>query len=314
MQKKILLILATVFVIWLFMEGISILFYERYNVFLTISGAIVAAFLLGAVLTSFLNPTKNRTTTPDGKKMLVIMVVPLAFAVIYGITLFNHRSFYKEKEFREYGQLATATVVDGKTFRPMKGGFSSIRLEYNLTDGTRYFTDIDVSAREFNEYKVNRRLPIVYSTKYPAVVRVLKSEKEALRYSKTKMKDITLADLTHLFELKQNENTYDYLNSISQQWDYANNYYINGIKCVSVRLNHNKSLAYIYSMYDPELFSKELAQGNYKPIDFYGDKGFENDKYRIFKKVYMNANDEGFIKSDSITVVSIINKAQVKDE
>ena len=314
MSKKILLILATVFTIWFFMEGIPILFYERYNVFLTISGAIIAALLLGIVLTSFLNPTKDKTVAPDGKKMLVIVVVPLTFVVIYGFTLFNHRSYFKEKEFREYGQLATATVVDGKTFRPMKSGFSSVRLEYRLTDGTPYFTDIDVSAREFNDYKVNKKLPIVYSTKHPAVIRVLKSEKEAAKYTKTKMRDITLADLTHLFELKQNENTYDYLNSISQQWDYSNNYYINGIKCVSVRLNHNKSLAYIYSNYDPELFSKELAQGNYKPIDFYGDKGFENEKYRIFKKVYMNANDEGFIKSDSITVVSIINKEQVKEE
>lgn len=313
MAKKILLILATLFTIWFFMEGIPIIFYERYSTFMNFAGAIAAAVLLGVTLSSFLNP-KNANGTPDGKKMLAVVGVPVLFTIVYGFLLFNHRSYSKEREFREYGQLAMATIVDGKTFRPMKSGFSSVRLEYSLTDGTRYFTDIDVSAREFSEYKVNKKLPIVYSTKHPAVVRVLKSEKEARRYTKTKMRDITLADLTHLFELKQNENTYDYLNSISQQWDYANNYYINGIKSVSVRLNHNKSLAYIHSVYDPMLFEEELKKGNYKPIDLYGDKGFENDRYRIFKRVYLNGNDEGFIYSDSITVVSVINKELLENE
>jgi len=284
MQRKILFTVLSLFSIWLFVDGISVSFYDMYSSFLSAVGAIITAVLIGFTIILYLPEKRNEKDYKDDQSGYFIFGAFMIILFGFGMFLINHHNDRREKEFKNYGKFAIATIVDGSSIKTRRADFSSIKVKFALKNGGNYHADIDISAGEFKNHGLKEQIPIVYSSRYPSLARILRSDSEISRYSHQSMRNITLSDLTKLFELKDGIKVLDYLNSVSQKWDYSGATYYNLIKNTGIYVDY-PSITYIHSKNEPTLFENDLKEANYTSFKLNGKTAYTNGKFYIIKQV-----------------------------
>lgn len=309
MQRKILFTVLSVFSIWLFADGIPISFYDMYSSFLSAAGAIITAILIGFTIILYLPKQNDEQEKKDDNSGYFIFA---AFGIVlfgFGIFLINNHQDRKDKELKKYGKFAIATIVDGSSYQTRRADFSSIKVKFPLEQGGNYHTDIDISAEEFKNYHFEEQISIVYSSRYPSIARIIRNDNEISKYSHQSMRDINLSDLTKLFELKDGTKVSNYLNSISQKWDYSEGAYYNLIKNTAIYVDY-PSITYVHSNFDPKLFESELRESNYETVKIDGKTVYTNGIFFVMKEMKNIAQKTGrpYEMDRPVSVITVVKK------
>lgn len=114
--------------------------------------------------------------------MPVIMVIFFTTAML----LIWRETYLEKKELEVYGKYAEATVKGGSSISSRKFDFSNIVLGFKTIAGDSIFTKYSVSAQTFEHYYKNETLPIVYSSRYPTILKVLTTQEEIDKYTNTR--------------------------------------------------------------------------------------------------------------------------------
>ncbi|WP_394771901.1 hypothetical protein [Mucilaginibacter sp.] len=121
------------------------------------------------------------TYNPSGCVILPVMLV-IFFAAA---SLLIWREIDMEKtELETYGRIAEATVKNGSSFSSRKFDFSNLVLGFKTAAGDSVFTKYSVSAKQFSNYYKNQTLPVIYSSRYPSILKVATTQEEIDKYNR----------------------------------------------------------------------------------------------------------------------------------
>lgn len=310
MQKKILYPILTILWILFFSEGISVTFYDRFTTLVAIIGSIGTCALFMLSVSQFVakpNPLKETESNGSAEGFIIFGLI-LASLFGSGIFYIYHAGDIKEREFRNHGQFAMATITDGNSTSSDKFDFTSIKVKFHLKDESEYTAIIEVSASEFSNYYIDQDVPIVYSVKRPSLAKIIHNN-EIEKYTHKKSKALQLADLLKIYELKSGDLIYDYLNALNpQEWKYEGDTYVNSISMKAIK-NEYPVISYIHNSYDASLFSDELNSLGFtsSPVKPAGRTAFTDGKFIIIKhnSIIYNDNGSGTTQPRNVTVVSI---------
>ncbi|MBO9672915.1 MAG: hypothetical protein J7577_05700 [Sphingobacteriaceae bacterium] len=280
MHKKYIFLAFTLLSIAFFYKGIPLDVFHSHTTILTLAGGILSTILLAITIFNFYPPTavKAEDKKQENFGCIFIAVIVLFFFGFSGFLIFNTVN-ESSKEIEKNGKYTVGEIVNGSSFKTRKADFTSVIIKYKTQDGKVYQTAQDISADEFENYYRFQEIPIVYSSKYPTILQILKKDTDIAKYLKVKIRDISVLDLEKLIELKSTLEINQYLNSINQKWQYErasnDNSYVfsNNFKKIIIKVTPRKELVYALNDVNNELFENELSKSNFNKIDNFKGKG-----------------------------------------
>ncbi len=319
MNKKIIYLVLFVFSVWFFWRGIPIDIFHSYPIILSLVAGIVTTFLLTITLFQFspANSDNKLTEKQDQNLGCILIAVIVAFFFAFSIYLIFDEINRTNEELEKNGVYTTGVIVSGSSFKTRKVDLTSVVIQFKDKKGKVIYTNQDISASEFARYSKNQEIPIVYSEKYPSILKILRDDKSIEKFSKTPVKDLSLNDLISIFELKSPEQINKFLNTVNKKWDYQNageynsKIYFNKFKNIAIKVNDSTSVIYMHNRVDPNLFEDELSRLGFKRIDEERVKGliYRNDNYLLSKRVERiesNNPNDGPFNFKQLTVIEMI--------
>ena len=186
MKRGLAFTAITLFTIWFFVFGIPVDTYaNNAGLIAAISTIICTILFVYTIICFFPKDTGKKPDSDDSKDKsgYVIFAVFMLFLFGFGTFQVKHALDAKKNELKENGRLVIATVIDGSSYKTRKVDFTDIKFEFLLEDGSRYTAKADVSAKEFSKYHIGKEVPIVYSKKYPSLIKILRNDEEVSEYS-----------------------------------------------------------------------------------------------------------------------------------
>jgi hypothetical protein len=183
MQKRILYTILTIASFILFYSIIPLDIYDTFFYFLVIVGGLLTTVSAGAFMFTF-----NKIKEPEKESNFGCVVVPVLLGVFFAssfIFLF-HEGEREEKELLKYGVLTQATIVDGSSYKTRKTDFTHLTLEFKTEKGEKYTTDYSIGAGEFNNFYQSQTIPIVYSPRYPQILKIFRRQMDLQKYMEDK--------------------------------------------------------------------------------------------------------------------------------
>jgi hypothetical protein len=187
MKKSILWGSVTLFLFYLFYDLIPLGIYSSWLYLIVIVGAVaVSASLLAFVIHTFY-PKSVEAEGEDAREdnagcvyaaILIGGIFGLGFLFIY------HENDREISEFRNYGVYTTATVTDGSSYTVKRTDFTSLSVEFISSNGKRVTGKVSISKHQFDRYYQRQRIPIVYSSRYPQLLRLASEEEFIKHYEK----------------------------------------------------------------------------------------------------------------------------------
>ncbi|QIL38785.1 hypothetical protein G7074_05510 [Pedobacter sp. HDW13] len=280
MYKKYIFLALTLLSIAFFYKGVPLDVFHAHTTILTLVGGILSTILLTITFFNFYPPkaVKAEDKKQDNFGCILIVVIVIFFFGFSGFLIFNTVN-ESSLEIEKNGKYTVGEIVNGSSFKTRKADFTSVIIRYKTQDGKVYQTAQDISAEEFENYYRYQEVPIVYSSKYPTILQILRSDTDIAKYLKIKIRDISISDLEKLIELKNPSEINQYLNSINQKWQYEGAYngnsyvYNNKFKKNIIKVTPGKELVYALNDVNYELFEDELNKSDFKKNDNYEGKG-----------------------------------------
>jgi hypothetical protein len=322
MNKAILWGLAAVFLVWFFYAGIPIDIYSQWSTAIFLIAGISTGITATACFI-FLLPKKEEVKL-EGNKMpegdnsgYAIFAVFMLFLFGFPIFLIFHQTQMESDEIKNYGELSYGHIVNGNSYKTRKADFSNLTVQYQTKEGTLFTEKCDISAQEFSKYALNQEIPIVYSKRYPSFFRIIRSDAEIAKYSKTKIRDLTIKDFLTILDLQTPMEIDKYLNQINKKWDYQNggdvnsNIYFNKFKNIALKVTDKKELIYMHSDVNPQLFDDEIAQLGFVKNDAITDHGilYTNGNYILNKRMERlqgNNSEMSMLDYRQVTLIDIL--------
>jgi hypothetical protein len=185
MKKRILYAAGAVLSFLLFYTIIPLDIYDNFFYFLIIAGGVLTALCFGGFIFSF-DKVKNTESKPDLGCLGIASIVIVFFASSF-LFLFNEGEREKN-ELLKYGVFTDATVVDGSSYKTRKADFTSIKLEFTTEKGQQFRTNYSVDAGEFDKFYQSQTIPIVYSPRYPQILKIFRTSTDLQQYMDEKAK------------------------------------------------------------------------------------------------------------------------------
>lgn len=318
MQKKLLFSALFLLSFWFFYRGIPLDIFHQYNIAVTLIGGILTTVLLAIALFNLfpVDDTKQTTDKKEENFGCVLIVFVIVFFFGFSIFLLYDEIERTSAEIEKNGVYTTGYIVDGSSYSSRRADFSNVIIKFKTKDGKEQTTKQDISASEFSRFSQFQEIPIVYSSRYPSILEILRSDESIAKYSKTKVRDLTLKDFMTILDMSAPIEINTFLNGINQKWNYDNggdrnsNIYENNFKNIGIKVVNQKELIYVHNGVNQQLFESEMNELGFKKTDIYGEKGlfFTNDKYLINIRIErINTNDENsFLDFKQITAVDLI--------
>lgn len=179
MTKRLLYALLTIGCFILFYSIIPLDLYDNFFYFLVIVGGVLTTICLGAFAFSF--PAIRH---PEKESNFGCVYLPLLLVFFIGlcVLLIFHEDERENKELETYGRYTEATITDGSSFSTNKTDFTHLTLEFTAADGQKCATDHSISKYEFDKYYQDQKIPIVYSTRYPQILKIMRTAGEAQQF------------------------------------------------------------------------------------------------------------------------------------
>jgi hypothetical protein len=318
MQKKILFTFLFLLSFWFFYRGIPLDIFHEYSIAVTLIGGILTTVLLALALFNLfpVDDTKKTTDKKEENFGCILIVFIIIFFFGFSIFLLYDEVERTSEEIEKNGVYTTGFIVDGSSFATRRADFSNVIIKFKTKDGKEQTTKQDISASEFSRFSQFQEIPIVYSSRYPSILEILRSDASIEKYSKTKVRDLTLKDFMTIFDMSAPIEINTFLNGINQKWNYDNrgdrdsNVYENNFKNIGIKVINQKELIYVHNGINQQLFDPELKELGFKKTESFGEKGmfYTNDKYLINIRIErINTKDENsFLDFKQITAVDIL--------
>lgn len=194
MPKTLLFGVLTVFLFLFFYNMIPVNWYGQLLYLIAIAGSvsiIVCVFLFFKNLLTVI-PAHYISTTEQEKDSMGCFFGALGIGCFFALSfLFIHNDGrLREIEFRDHGVVTMSWVVDGSSFSTRKIDLTSLKVKFKMENGKIWTGEESISKNEFSNFYIGQRLPIIYSRRYPTVIKFLRSEEEYIKYLR-KDKDST---------------------------------------------------------------------------------------------------------------------------
>ena len=162
-------------------------------------GAVALTFtmlkLLGSIFLKELNSAVSNVDISEEERNEAIakaynptgcVILPVIMVLFFGaVSLFVFCEVNMEKnEIEKYGQLTLATVSNGSSISSSRFDFSDIYLAFKASNGDSVFIKHSVTASQFQEFYKNQTLPIIYSSRYPSIIKVVSTPEDLEKYLK----------------------------------------------------------------------------------------------------------------------------------
>ncbi|WP_316803792.1 hypothetical protein [Pedobacter nototheniae] len=175
----------TAFLFVLFYYLIPVNLYQSFTTFIALLGAISiaisSALFVGGII--FLIEDRNGRDKSNPGVSGYFMAAVFMIGLFGGGFLFIYReTTLVEEELDKNGVFTVAKVTGGDSYSTRRLDMTKIRVMFKLDNGLNTTQDVSISKYAFDNYYLDQELPIVYSPKYPSVVRLLTSEAEIYKY------------------------------------------------------------------------------------------------------------------------------------
>ncbi|WP_298420655.1 hypothetical protein [uncultured Kordia sp.] len=280
--------------------------YDIYGITIILAVIGVLLFIIFAVMTfMYLNrwkPEKIELEVED--KLNPDYTAAFAVAIIPAIVLFfifSARFDAVEDRILSETQVRTdGIIISGISTSSGTGTYSSIVVRFTTEDGKMKEIKTEVGNSEFNRYYKDQRVNIVYSSKYPSIMRLLTQEDNIRQFTDTEERDLTPEDMEAILT-EEFIPTVKGLNKISLGWrkDGSSGAWYNENKEAALKFIDNSEIAYVCGYMDAQHFVSELKQRGYKKVEG-GSKRtgviiqsdyYENDDFVAFVETKMKSND-----------------------
>ncbi len=188
MKRKITYGLLTAGTFLLFAYGIPLDIYEYYSTFFTLVGSIaVTVFMIIFVFCFIKEPELKEGEEDKGSNSGYVIFGVLIITLFGSGIFFIQNEISREKqEIITYGEFTKAWVIDGSSFKTRKADFTKLTVSYVNNRGKNTQASCDISAREFDQFYKNMEVEIIYSTRYPSIVKLLRSARDKEYYLQEK--------------------------------------------------------------------------------------------------------------------------------
>jgi hypothetical protein len=185
MKKTILYAAGAVLSFLLFYSIIPLDIYDNFFYFLIIVGGAATALCVGGFIFN-LEYAKNSGDNSNFGCLGIAAILAVFFGSSF-LFLF-HEGEREKNELLKYGVYTNATVVDGSSYKTRKADFTSIKLEFTTEKGQQFRTNYSVDAGEFDKFYQSQTIPIVYSPRYPQIVKIFRTSTDLQQYMDEKAK------------------------------------------------------------------------------------------------------------------------------
>lgn len=159
----------------LFYSLIPLDIYDNMFYFLVIVGGALTAACFGGFIFSFDVVKKSENDSNFG---CIGGAAVIGVFFISSILYLYNEGEREEKELYKYGVFTEATIVDGSSYKTRKADFTSIKLEYTTEKGQKVRTDCSVGAGEFDNFYQYQTIPVVYSSRYPQILKIFRKQSD----------------------------------------------------------------------------------------------------------------------------------------
>jgi len=315
-MKKYLLLVATLISIAFFYRGIPLDILHSHHIAFVLVGGIISTVLLAATIFQFYRPiaVKKIGQKDDTGCMLMVFIVVFFFG--YSIFLIFDETRQVSKEIQTNGKYTTGFIIDGSSYTTRRADFTNVSIKYKTQEGKEYITVHDISAKEFENYTQFQEIPIVYSSKYPTLIRILRSDSEIAKYSKRTIRDLKISDFEKILDLKSATAINDYLNAVNLKWTVENDneansfVFVNNYKKAYLKVILGEELIYMPEDNVFNLFNDEINQNYHKTSENESVKGslYTKPGYILncrIERIRENS-DDSMIGSKQISVLEIL--------
>lgn len=317
MNKKYIYLIATILSVLFFYFGVPLDFLHEHNIAVTLIGAVVSTVLLAYTIFNFYGPTAEKKVGQKDDLGCFLMVLIVIFFFGFSFLLIYSEIKKTGRELSKNGIYTTGVIVDGELLQTRKADLSNVTIKFKTKEGQEMTVVEDISAGEFEKYSKFQEVPIIYSKNYPTITRIIKSDSELSKYTKTEIRDLTLKDFMAIIDLPNPIEVNGYLNSVNRKWNYENDsetnttIYYNNYKNIALRVMSYKSVVYKNNEVNRDLFSKELKRLGFEEITKEGVKGrlLTNGKYAVnfsFERVETDDPNDSVLNFSQITVVNFV--------
>lgn len=321
MQKKIIFSVLFGLSFWFFYRGIPLDFFHEYSTTVVLIGGIITTFLLALALFNLFPPDTPQKTSNKSQDNLGCFLIVFVVLFFFGFSIYL---IYDEiqrssDEIEKNGVYTTGIIVDGSSYATRKADFSNVVIKFKTKDGKEQTTKQDISASEFSRFAQYQEIPIVYSSRYPSILEILRSDASIAKYSKTKIRELTLKDFIAILDMNTPNEINSFLNEVNQKWSYENGgdtnttIYENRFKNIALKVTNKKELIYLLNNVNQQLFDTEIKELGFTKTEISGGKGmlYSNGNYIINVRIEkINTNDENDILG--FKQVSVIDLLKVK--
>ncbi|MFP9099267.1 hypothetical protein ACLI09_09450 [Flavobacterium sp. RHBU_24] len=276
MYKKILYPALAIFTAWFFAEGIPVATFESASTFLSLLGAIVFCVLVVMSLFQFALKKPEEPSENAQAEGCMIMLLILVSLFGYGAFLVYHGIERTKNELKEHGIFTIATIKDGSSFKTRRFDDTELTVTFKNKNGETTVATVEISASQFDKYYKDQEVPVVYSERYPSIVKILEGNEDMNEYANEDFRDINLKDLKTIFELTTPKNINNYLNKLGPEWKYERSYtdssdtYVNEIKQSGIKISGNEITYMLPGGADSKAFDKDALSQGFEKIE--GDK------------------------------------------
>jgi hypothetical protein len=317
MSKKYIYLIATILSVLFFYFGVPLDFLHEHNIAVTLIGAVVSTVLLAYTIFNFYGPTAEKKVGQKDDLGCFLMVLIVIFFFGFSFLLIYSEIKKTGSELSKNGIYTNGVIVDGELLQTRKADLSNVTIKFKTKEGQEMTVVEDISAGEFEKYSKFQEVPIIYSKNYPTITRIIKSDSELSKYTKTEIRDLTLKDFMTIIDLPNPIEVNGYLNSVNRKWNYENDsetnttIYYNNYKNIALRVMPYKSVVYKNNEVNRDLFSKELKRLGFEEITKEGVKGrlLTNGKYAVnfsFERVETDDPNDSVLNFSQITVVNFV--------
>ena len=184
-KKLVIWCSAAVAIFVLFYWGIPVNIYQNSPVFFAAVGSIsltVTVIMSMALLMSLKKPKPDPNAgSIEGYVIFAVLMVTL----FGGGALFIYREIQMEKqELAQYGEVAIANIVNGSSLTTRRVDLTNITLTFVKKDGEESTVTHSISSKQFANFYQGQQVPVLYSTRYPSVIKIIDSFEEMQKYIK----------------------------------------------------------------------------------------------------------------------------------
>lgn len=304
MIKTLSYIGGAILVFLLFAFGIPVVTYEGAPIFFAILGALGCSILLAMAVGRIIpKPTvseykEDARQDPTGCWIAAAVIVFFIGFCWYFVANGNSR---REDELKQYGTYTVATISDGSS----GGNGSILTLKFLNKKDEKCTVNFDISGRDFDKFYKDQQLPIIYSEKNPSIIQPLFDDKDYAEYTNTKVRDIALNDLQHLYTLNNQKEISAYLNSVSREWKYdyiqqdSSDLYINEFKSIGIKIKGER-ISYIMNEANLTVFDSQLKKAGFEELET-GEK--LSEKEQLIMQMRTMRREHVFINNNSMIVI-----------